>query len=133
MDFVERRLAYAQHQRALLFEGDGSRPLDQLRGDAVSDTGQSAHAAWQDNHGLGGIRTARHVRPDVSVRLNFDFARGTAAGFRGRRAEKLLDQVGPAFQAQFFRHDSQPAVRGDEVYGFDALVTFDGNQDVPQK
>src|SRR5580704_1574888 len=73
VDFVQRRFTHAQDERTLLFEADVGGALDQVRGDAVGDAGQSAHAAGEHDHGVGGVRAAGHIGSDIGVRLFFDF------------------------------------------------------------
>ena len=42
----------------------------------------------------------------------------------GGLAQNLADQVAAAAEAEFFGHDAQGAVGGDEVHGMDARVAF---------
>ena len=86
-------------------------------GDAVGDAGQSADAARDDDHGVSGIRTAGHVGSDVGVRLHLDFARCPVGG----STQNLADEIGSAFQSEFFGHNAQGAVGRDEIHRFDAL------------
>ena len=90
--------------------------LDEVGGDAVGDAGQGAHAAGEDDHGVSGIGTAGDVGSDVGVGLLVNFAGGFA--------KNLVDQVAAAAEGEFFGHDAQGAVGGDEVYGMDSLVAF---------
>src|SRR5437588_6234999 len=59
VDFVERRLADAEYERALLFQTDVGSAFDQVRSNAVGNTGQGANAAWHHDHSVTRIRTAR--------------------------------------------------------------------------
>ena len=49
--------------------------------------------------------------------------------FLGVGAEELADQVGAAGEFEFFGHDAESAVGGDEVDGADAGVLFDGAEE----
>jgi len=118
VDFVEWGLADAEHQRAVLFESDIGGAFDEARGGAVGDASEGAYAAWDDDHGVGRIRPAGHVRADVGIGLLLNLCR--------RRADDLTEKVGAAFDSEFLGHDAQGAVGSDEIDGFHARVTLDG-------
>ncbi len=82
-------------------------------------------AAWNDDHGVGGIGTAGNVGADVGVGLRMNFAGGAS--------EDLGDQVAAAAQSEFFGDHAQRAVGGDEVDGLDAFVAVHGEQQVAEK
>ena len=125
MDFVERCFAYAQHQWALFFQADVGGALDQVGGDAVSDAREGSDTARDNNHGASGIGAAGDVRADVGIGLLVNFAFASA--------DELTNEVATAAKTELFRHDSKGTVRGDEVYGLDALVAFDGKQEMLQE
>jgi len=129
VDFVEGRFTHTKYKRTFLFQRDVGGSFDQLCRDSVGNAGQSAHAARNDDHGLGGIGAARHVSADVGVRLKFDLLRGLTAG----KPQKAAHEIGSAFDPQFFGEDPKRAVRGDEIDGFDALVATDRQQKVAEK
>src|SRR5207253_5424908 len=79
VDFVQGRLAHAENQRTFFFEADIGGTLNQVRRDAVGNAGEGAHAARDNDHGVGGIRTAGYVCTDVSVGLLMNFARNASA------------------------------------------------------
>lgn len=120
MNFIERRFAYAEDQWAPLLETNIGGALDQMRRDAIGDTSQSAHAAWQNNHRARGIRTAGDVGSDIGVRLLMNFSRVAA--------DELLNESAPAAKAQFLRHDAERAVRGDEVHALNPGIAFEGRE-----
>ena len=124
VDFIERTFADAEHERPLLLEADIGSPLDQLRGDSVGDAGQSAHAAGDEHHSVGGIRTAGDICADIRVGLLMNFARRLF----GTAAKDLFDEIAAAAQSEFFGHDAQRTVRGDEIHRLDPLVAVDGLQ-----
>jgi hypothetical protein len=45
--------------------------------------------------------------------------------FAGGFAENLADQIAAAAEREFFGHDAQGAVGGDEVHGMNAGIAFD--------
>ena len=51
----------------------------------------------------------------------------------GGSTQNLGDEVGPAFEVQFFGHNAQGAVGRDEIYRLNALVAIDGEQKVAKK
>jgi len=125
MDFVERRLANAKNQRALLFEANVGGALDQVRRDAVGDTSQSSDAARQNDHGIGGIRAAGHVGSNIGIRLLVNFSRVAA--------DELPNEVAAAAKAQFLRDDAESAVGSDEVYVLNTGIPIDGREQVASK
>jgi len=112
VNFVEGRFANAENKLPFLFKANVSSTLDQVRGDAVGDTSQSSDAAWQNNHGAGGIGTAGNVGSDIGVRLLVNFSRVAA--------DELLNEVAPAAKAQFLGDDTERAVGSDEVDALNA-------------
>ena len=129
VNLVERGFADAQHERALLLDTDVGSALDQLRGDAVSDAGESSDAAREDNHSVGGIGTAGHVSADVSIGLLVDLARGLAQVV----SQNLADEVATPAKGELLGHDPQGAVGGNEINHFYSWVTFHGEQELAQK
>jgi hypothetical protein len=125
VDLVERGFAHAQHQRALLLEGDVGGALDEMGSCAIGDPGQGAHAARDHDHGVGGIRAAGHVGADIGVGLLVNLVRGLP--------QHLRDQVAAAFELKFLGEDTQGAVGSDEVDRLHALVALDGQQKLPQE
>ena len=125
VNFVERSFADAEHQRTFFFEADVSGAFDQVRGDAVCNAGKGSHAAGNNDHGVGGIRTTRNVSADISVGLLMDFA--------GRVSEHLAHQVATAAEFEFFGNDAQGAAGGDEVDRLNAFVAFDSEQQVAEE
>ena len=125
MDFIERGLANAKNQRTLLFKANVCGPLDQVRCDAIGNASQSADAAWQNNHGAGGIRTAGDVGSDIGVRLLLNFSRVAA--------DELLNEVAPAAKAQLLRDDTERAVGGDEVDALNARIAFEGREQMARE
>jgi len=53
--------------------------------------------------------------------------------FAGRFAEKLADQVAAAAESEFFGHDAQGAVGGNEVHVADAGIAVDCGEQVLAK
>lgn len=102
VNFVERRLTDAKHQRALFFEADIGSALDEMRSNAVGYTGKRADAAGQNDHGVSRIGTAGDVGPDIGVRLLMNFARCLT--------EQLADEVVTAAEFEFFGQDAKRAV-----------------------
>jgi hypothetical protein len=125
VDFVERRLAHAEHQGTLLFEADIGRALDEVRGNAIGNAGQRPDTARDDHHGIAGIRPAGYVGADIGVGLLVNFAGGFA--------DELADEIASPAQFEFFGHNSKSAIGGDEVYGSDALVAFHREQQMFQE
>jgi hypothetical protein len=125
VDFVERRFAHAEHQRALLFKADVGGALDEVSADAVGDTAERPHAARDDDHGVRRVGAAGHVGTDIGVGLRMNLA----AGFAG----DLPDEVGAAAKLELFGHDAKRAVGGDEVDALNSRVAFDCQQEVFQK
>src|SRR5438309_10651228 len=72
MDAVQRSLSRAEHQRALFFQADISRTVDQVACESMSNSGQSSHAARNHDHGMSRIRTAGNVRANVVIVLRLD-------------------------------------------------------------
>ena len=126
VNFVERGFTDAEHERTIFFEANVGGALNEMPGNAVSNTGKRAHAAGQHDHRIGGIRAAGDVGPDIGVGLLLDFARAAVS-------ENLADEVIASAQAKFLRHDAQRAVGGDEVDGLNAVVAIHGEQKVAQK
>ena len=78
VDFVQRRLANAEHQRAALLEGDVGGTFDQVRGRAVGNAAERTDAAWDNDHRVGRIRPAGHIGTDIRVRLLLNLCRSRA-------------------------------------------------------
>jgi hypothetical protein len=125
VDFAERGFADAEHQGTLFLEADVGGTLDELSGDAVSDTGQGADGAWKHDHRVGGVRAAGDIGADIGVGLRVDLFRV--------RAQQLADEVGAAGEFEFFGHDAEGAVGGNEVDGADAGVLFGGAEEFAQE
>lgn len=117
MNFVEGRFADAENELTFLLEANVGGSLDQMRRDSVGDTSQSADAARYDDHGARRVRAAGNVGSDIGVRLLFNFSRVAA--------DDLLDEVAAAAKAQFLGHDTESAVRGNEVDVFNAGIAFE--------
>jgi len=107
VDFVERRLAYAKDQQALLFEAYVGGALDQVRSNAVGDTGKSTDATRDDDHRAGRIRPAGDVSSDIGIRLLMNFSR--------LAPDELSNEVATTAKAEFFSDDAKCAIGGDEV------------------
>ena len=126
VNFVERRFADAEYERAFFFEADVGGALDEMGGDSVGNASERSDAAGQHDHRVGRIGAAGDVGADIGVGLLLDFAGGTAS-------KNLADEIVAAGDFEFFRHDAQRAVGGDEVDGFDAVVAVHGEQELAQK
>src|ERR1700739_2720554 len=61
VDFVERSLANAEHQRASFLEGDIGGTVDKVGREAVGNAGERTHAARNHDHRVDGIGTTGHV------------------------------------------------------------------------
>jgi hypothetical protein len=125
VNFVERSFTNTEDEGTLLFQADIGGSLDEMGGDPVGDAGQGANAAWDDDHGVCGIGTARHVGADIAIGLLVDFSRLTA--------QKLRDEVGAALDIEFFSDDAEAAVRSDEVDSLDAAVALQHSQELFQE
>src|SRR5215472_4690919 len=129
VDLVEGRFTDTKYKGTLLFQRDVGGAFDQLCRDSVGDARQSAHATWNNHHGVGGIGTAGHIGANVCIRLKFDLSRGLTAG----KPQKAVDEIGSAFDRQFFSEDPKGPVRGNEIDDLDALVATYRQQKVAEK
>jgi hypothetical protein len=120
MDFIERRFAYAEHQRTLLLKANVGGALNELRCDAISDSGQRADTAGDHDHSVGRVRAAGYVRADVGV--------GLLLNFSGVTANDLVDELIAACDVEFLGHDPKAAIGGNEVNCRNSLVGFDDPQ-----
>lgn len=78
VDAVERGLADAEQEGAALLEADVGGALDEVGGEAVGDSSESAHGAGQDDHGIGRVAAAGNVRADVSFGMLLNLRGGCA-------------------------------------------------------
>ena len=117
---IEGGFAHTEDQRAALFEADVGGALDELNRHAVGDAGQRSHTAWENDHGVGGVRSAGDVGSDIVIVLLLNLVAGATQEFR--------DDFVAAGDAELFGHHAQAAVREDEVDGAHALVALQGIQ-----
>src|SRR5215469_5092160 len=122
VNLVERGFANAEHQRTLLLETNVGGSLDKVAGVTAGDAGKGAHAAGDDDHGVGGVGTAGDVGSDVGIGLQVKLARGLA--------EQVSDEVVASAEGQFLGHDAQGAVRGDQVDSANAPIALSSEQEV---
>lgn len=120
VNLVERRLAYAEDERALLLEADVGSALDQIVREPIGNAAQCSDRARKHDHRVRRVGSAGDVRTDVVTRLLLRFLR--------RGAEHLVEQVAAAGDLEFLGQDAQPAVRDDPVDYLNTRVGLDGTQ-----
>lgn len=120
MDAVEWSLADAQDEGAALLEADIGGPMDEIRGQAVGDSGEGSHGAGKHDHGAGGIASAGDAGTDVGIRMLAELCAGSA--------KKFFSEAGASAKAKLFCEDTQRAFGRDEVNAGDALVGGQGTQ-----
>ena len=125
MNFIEGRFANTEHQGSSFLEANVGGALQQLRCNSVRHASKSPDAARQHDHRLSGIRTAGNIRAYIGIRLLLNLAR--------LGSEQLRHKVVAPAQIEFFGHHSQRAIRGNEVYGLDAIIVLDREQQVAEK
>gem|GEM_PF-16204 len=125
VDAVEGRLSQAEQERALLLEGDICGALDEVGGETVGDAGERAHGAGENNHSIGGMRTAGDAGGDVVLRVVMDFC---GVGFVG--AEQCINQRAAAGESEFLGEDAIGVVGGYEVDVDDARVAGEGAEHI---
>src|ERR1019366_6792214 len=91
----------------------------------MGDSRQRSYAARQHDHGVGPIRTAVYIGPDVQIVWLADFLRSSP--------QQFVDQLVAARYLKLFGHHPQAAVGENEVHGGDALVAVQRIQQVPGK
>ena len=72
VDSTEGRLADTQDQWPAFLKAHIGGALDEVISGAVGDPPQRSHAAGQDDHGIHGIRAARHIGSDIVIVLLMD-------------------------------------------------------------
>lgn len=129
MNFVEGSLTDTKHKRPLFFKADVGSALDQMRGIAVGNAGERSGAARDGDHGIGGIGTAGYIGADIGVGLELNLSRKAFA----RRTQNLADEVGAAFDVEFFGKHAEGAIGSDEVDGLNALFCGGGEKKMLEK
>ena len=122
MDAIEGRFADAEDEWAVFLEADVGGALNEIGGKAVCDSGEGAHGAGKDDHGVGGVAAAGYVGSDVGLGVVLEFGAGGT--------EDFFCQVVAAAYFYLFREDTEGAVGGYEVDFGDAGVGGEGAQDL---
>ena len=125
MNLVERSLANAEHQGALLLQADVRCALDEMGAAAVGNATQGADAAGNNHHSVSWIGAAGDIGADIGVDL--------LANFIAVCADDLGDEVVAPLEVQFFGHYTEPAIGRDEIHGLNAVVSFDSEQEMFQE
>jgi len=108
----------AEHQWAPLFEGDVGGAGDKRVGESVGDGRKRSHGTRENDGTRGRVTAAGDARAHIGI--------GELGGFLRRRVEQLFEQAGATGEAKFFSHDAERIFRGDEVDLGDAVVCFEG-------
>jgi hypothetical protein len=113
MDAVEGGLADAEDEGAVFFEADVGSAVDQVLRETVGDSGEGAHGAGEDDHGVGGVAAAGDVGAYVGL--------GVLFYFWGGGSEEFFYEVVAAAEVELLCEDAEGIFADHEVDFGDAI------------